>query len=80
MISSLKDSKLYGLLLQDFIKLLLKLKSSSCAGYGAGIGAVVYALPGELLAPEDKAVGVSTAQSCRLLTTFVSTKVININI
>jgi len=44
-------------------------------GYGAGIGAVVYALPGELLAPEDKAVGVSTAQSCRLLTTFVSTKV-----
>ena len=36
---------------------------------------MAYALPGELLAPADKAVGVALAQSGRLITTFLMVKV-----
>jgi len=38
-------------------------------GYGVGLGSVVYCLPGELLAPEDKALGVACAEFFRLIWT-----------
>jgi len=36
-------------------------------GYGAGIGAVTYTLPGELLVPKDKAIGCAIAEFFRLI-------------
>jgi len=38
-------------------------------GYGVGLGSVIYCLPGELLAPEDKAIGSSFAEFFRLIWT-----------
>jgi len=38
-------------------------------GYGIGLGSVIYCLPGELLAPEDKAIGTALAEFFRLIWT-----------
>merc|ERR1719391_530386 len=38
-------------------------------GYGMGMGSVSYAMPGELLSPEDKAIGINIAQCVRMLGT-----------
>jgi len=38
-------------------------------GYGMGMGSVSYAMPGELLSPEDKAIGINIAQCIRMLGT-----------
>ncbi|XP_023348034.1 uncharacterized protein LOC111716779 isoform X2 [Eurytemora carolleeae] len=37
------------------------------SGYGAGYGSVIYTLPGELLAPEDKSMGGAAAESSRMI-------------
>jgi len=44
-------------------------------GYGAGYGAVAYMLPGELLSPADKTIGVSIGEACRLVWTAVVIKI-----
>jgi len=44
-------------------------------GYGVGFGAVAYAMPGELLSPSDKTIGISIAQCVRMITTTVIIKV-----
>jgi len=44
-------------------------------GYGAGLGAVIYTLPGELLSPEDKTLGLSIAECFRLIWTAGVVKV-----
>ena len=44
-------------------------------GYGAGFGAVSYAMPGELLSPSDKSIGISIAQCVRMIATTVIIKV-----
>jgi len=44
-------------------------------GYGVGLGSVVYALPGELLCPEDKTIGISIAHCCRMVCTAAVMKV-----
>ena len=45
-------------------------------GYGVGFGSVSYAMPGELLSPSDKAIGISIAQCVRMIATTVLIKVI----
>jgi len=40
-----------------------------CFGYGCGLGAVIYCLPGELLSPEDKTIGLALAENFRLVWT-----------
>jgi len=44
-------------------------------GYGVGLGSVVYALPGELLCPEDKTIGISIAHCCRMICTAAVMKI-----
>lgn len=44
-------------------------------GYGVGLGSVVYALPGELLCPEDKTIGISIAHCFRMVWTAAIMKV-----
>lgn len=44
-------------------------------GYGLGFGAVTYAVPGELLSPDDKSIGITLAQAVRMIGTFAVLKV-----
>ena len=44
-------------------------------GYGAGFGSVIYTLPGELLAPEDKSMGGAAAESSRMVVEAMVSKV-----
>ena len=44
-------------------------------GYGVGFGAVSYAMPGEILSPSDKTIGISIAQCVRMIATTVVIKV-----
>jgi len=44
-------------------------------GYGIGFGSVSYAMPGELLSPSDKSIGISIAQCVRMIATTVIIKV-----
>ena len=47
-------------------------------GYGVGFGSVSYAMPGELLLPSDKSIGLSIAQCVRMIGTTVIIKVTTI--
>ena len=40
-----------------------------------GMGSVTYAMPGELLSPKDKIIGISIAQCVRMLSTAAVLKV-----
>ncbi|XP_023326132.1 uncharacterized protein LOC111699642 isoform X2 [Eurytemora carolleeae] len=44
-------------------------------GFGAGYGSVVYTLPGELLAPEDKSIGGAAGEGSRMIVTAIALKV-----
>jgi len=44
-------------------------------GYGVGMGSVSYAMPGEILSPSDKTIGISIAQCVRMIATTVIIKV-----
>ena len=44
-------------------------------GFGAGYGSVIYTLPGELLAPEDKSIGGAAAEASRMIVTAITLKV-----
>ena len=44
-------------------------------GFGIGAGSIVYCLPGEILLPEDKAIGTAVGEAFRLIISVVFLKV-----
>ena len=62
------------------LNLLLKIRIDTDlfnnTGFGAGYGSVVYTLPGELLAPEDKSIGGAAGEASRMIVTAIALKVL----